>query len=81
MSLQNFLQNKSLCCIKFGKVILFSCPEISKRRVVTVLESNGLNLFWRIEGLMEQGLGAFLLLPQVVLIFSIKRSRAVSLQK
>ena len=39
------------------KVILFWCHEISKRRIANGTESNGLNLFSRIKGIMEQGLG------------------------
>ena len=64
MTLQNFLQIKNamfviLFCKKFSKVVVFCCQEISKGRVADGTESNGINLFSRIRGIVisEHGLG------------------------
>ena len=47
---------RSLFCNKFGKVILFWCHKVSKRRVVNSIESNKVNIFSQIRGIEEQGL-------------------------
>ena len=55
--------SRCIFCKKFCKVILFWCHGT---------ESEGLNLFLRIKGTVEQGLEHLSFLPQVVLISRIK---------
>ena len=61
MNLQNILQNIEHRVVYFARnfprvIILFWCHESSKRRVANSTESNGLNRFSRMGGIVKQGL-------------------------
>ena len=46
-----------LFCTKFCKVIFFRCHKISKLRVANRAKLDGLNLFSRLSGIVEQDMG------------------------
>ena len=53
---EDYWTSRCLICYKFCKVIHFWCHESSKRRFANGTESNGLNLFFPIRGIVDQGL-------------------------
>ena len=62
----------SIFCQKFCKVILFWRHKSWKCKVASGMESNALNLFLRIRGLIEQGLEHLFIISSIVFLSSIK---------